>query len=105
MDTAYENKNGQLKHLFHGKNMILKQLLFDVDVNLTLQFIELHLSDGKATQVINTFSVGSQFSVTLSYEQQQALYLAENTCIIFHRLFYNGVTFHSNYHVKEKALK
>ena len=122
MDTAYENKNGQLKHLFHGKNMILKQLLFDVDVNLTLQFIELHLSDGKATQVINTFSgvtltnniiqidthcyiVGSQFSVTLSCEQQQALYLAENTCIIFHRLFYNGVTFHSNYHVKEKALK
>ena len=93
MDTAYENKNGQLKHLFHGKNMILKQLLFDVDVNLTLQFIELHLSDGKATQVINTFSgvtlrnniiqidihcyiVGSQFSVTLSCEQQQALYLA-----------------------------
>ena len=36
--------------------MILKQLLFDVDVNLTLQFIELHLSDGEATQVINTFS-------------------------------------------------
>ena len=81
MDTAYENKNVQLKHLFHGKNMILKQLLFDVDVNLTLQFIELHLSDGKATQVINTFSgvtlrnnidthcyiVGSQFSVTHSF--------------------------------------
>ena len=51
------------------------------------------------------YIVGSQFSVTLSCEQQQALHLAENTCLIFHRLFYNGVMFHSNYHVKEKALK
>ena len=105
---AYENKNGQLKRIFHGKDIIFKQLLFNVDVNLTLQlqFIK-HLSDGEATQVIYTFSgvtlrnnmtqidthcyiVGSQFSVTLSCEQQQALHLAENTCLIFHRLFTMG---------------
>ena len=55
---AYENKNGQLKRLFHGKDIIFKQLLFNVDVNLTLQFIK-HLSDGEATQVIYTFSGGT----------------------------------------------
>lgn len=119
---AYENKNGQVKRLFHGKDMIFKQLLFNVDVNLTLQFIKLHLSDNEASQVIDKFSgdalrnnmtqigthcyiVGSQFSVMLSCEQQQALHLAENTCVIFHRLFYNGIIFHSNYHIKEKELK
>ena len=119
---GFENKNGQLKRLFHGKDMIFKQLLFNVDVDLTLQFIKLHLSDSEATQVIDKFSrvtlrnnmthigthcyiVGSQFSVRLSYEQQQALHLAEGSCIIFHRLFYNGLVFHSTYYVKEKALK
>lgn len=102
--------------------MIFKQLLFNVDVTLTLQLIKLHLSDSEATLMIDKFSgvalrnnmtqidahcyvVGSQFSVTLSREQQQALHLAESTCLIFHRLFYNGVMFHSTYHVKDKRLK
>ncbi len=29
---GFESKNGMLKHLFHGKNDILHQILFDVDI-------------------------------------------------------------------------
>ncbi len=34
---GFENKNGHLKHLFHGKSQIANQLLFNVDVSYTLQ--------------------------------------------------------------------
>ena len=34
---GFENKNGQLKHLFHGKSEIVHQLLFNIDVSCTLQ--------------------------------------------------------------------
>ena len=39
-----ENKNEHLKRLFHGKNQIHQQLLFSVDVSITLQLLRPALS-------------------------------------------------------------
>ncbi len=35
----FESKHGHLKHLFHGKHHIIKQLLFNVDISMTLQLL------------------------------------------------------------------
>ena len=34
---GFENINGQLKHLFHGRSQILNRLIFNIDVCYTLQ--------------------------------------------------------------------
>ena len=36
---SYESKNGQLKHLFHGRSAIVHQLMFNIDVSQTLQLV------------------------------------------------------------------
>ena len=40
---GYESKNGQLKHLFHGKHDIFHQILFNIDVSHTLQQVRKRL--------------------------------------------------------------
>ncbi len=45
---GFENKNGQLKHLFHGKSDITHQILFNVDVSYTLQLLRPHLTENES---------------------------------------------------------
>ena len=97
---GFESKNGQRKRLFHGKDNIFKELMLNVDINLTLQLIRNHLPESDATQFIDHVShvalrnnmtliaehcyiVGSQFIVSLSSEQQRAIHLEQSTCEIF----------------------
>ena len=42
---GFENKNGCLKHIFHGKTNIVDQLLFNTDVLYTLQCVHNKLTD------------------------------------------------------------
>jgi len=35
----FESKHNQLKHLFHEKHHIIQQLLFNVDIDITLQLL------------------------------------------------------------------
>ena len=51
-----ENKNGQLKHLFHGKDIIFKQIIHNININLTLQLIKQCLPESDATQSIDKVS-------------------------------------------------
>ena len=39
-----ESKNGQLKHMYHGKGSILEQLLFNIDITQTLQLLHSSLT-------------------------------------------------------------
>lgn len=49
---GFENKNGCLKHLFHGKTDIIHQLLFNTDVSYTLQCVHDKLVDVESDQTI-----------------------------------------------------
>ena len=40
---SFENRNGHLKYLFHGKHNVVNQILFNMDVSLTLQMLYPHL--------------------------------------------------------------
>ena len=119
---GFESKNGQLKRLFHGKDIIFKQIMYNIDIDMTLQLIKQSLPESNATQFIDKIShaalrnnmtridehcyaVGSQFVINLTNEQQQAVRLEQRTCEIFQRLYYKGIIFHSTYYVKEKNLK
>ena len=70
MDTFPISKNGQLKHLFHGKDIIFKQIIHNININLTLQLIKQCLPESDATQFIDKVShsalrksLGSQFVI------------------------------------------
>ena len=39
-----ESKNGQLKHMYHGKGSVLEQLLFNIDIPQTLQLLHSSLA-------------------------------------------------------------
>lgn len=50
---GFESKNGQLKHLFHGRTEIHHQLLFNIDVACTLQYIHVHLLQYESEETLN----------------------------------------------------
>lgn len=46
---GFENKNGQLKYLFHGKTDIVHQILFNINVGYTLQLLHPHLAEHESS--------------------------------------------------------
>ena len=49
---GFENKNGQLKHLFHGKSDIVNQLLFNINVGYALQLMYRELGSYESQEVM-----------------------------------------------------
>lgn len=55
---GYESKNGQIKHLFHGNDDdIFHQILFNIDVNFTMQLMCVTICMGKKTGTCNKFLI------------------------------------------------
>ncbi|XP_064381793.1 uncharacterized protein LOC135330772 [Halichondria panicea] len=92
---GFENKNGHLKHLFHGKSQIANQLLFNVDVSYTLQLTSVCNPQRKNMTKLseNTYIVGRLVASKLTSEQSLVL-CRTGTVQVFFRLFKNGVIFH-----------
>ena len=111
---GFENKNGRLKHLFHGNSDIIHQLLFNIDVCYTFQQVHTHLLEReseKTLEYINRVSgmnprrnmvcigehayfVGQHKVMTPTREQ--AIALGHDGIIeVFYRMFKSGVVYHS----------
>lgn len=111
---GFESKNGQLKRLFHGKNNIVSQLLFNGDVSVTLQRVHPYLVRSETERTMefidragqlaprqNMISIGMhQYIVgqtqlcTPTAEQFEALQ-CQGPIKVFTRLFKDGVLYHS----------
>lgn len=111
---GYESKNGQLKHFFHGKSEIHHQLIFNIDVSYTLQYIHKQLLQCESERVLHYLNQSSQLiarhdmiSLGLhSYAigqckmakptQEQSVTLGNTENIkIFSRLFKDGIIYYS----------
>ena len=109
---GFENKSGLLKREFHGTNKIVKQLLFNININLTIQSfypsIKLHDSE-RVNEYLNDkvhitstmtpieeriFAIGPVKAIALSQEEQDALQSSE-TNQVFYRLYKEGTIYYS----------
>lgn len=50
---CYESKNGHIKHLFHGKNDIVHQLIFNTDVTYKLQCLQSQFVEKESARTLN----------------------------------------------------
>ena len=114
---GFESKNGRLKHLFHGNFDIFHQLLFNIDVQHTLQHVQTRLakSDNERTmQYINHLShltprsnmisigrqsyvVGQCKATAATLEQSKILGCTGNIEIFF-RLLKDQVLYYCTHH-------
>lgn len=110
---GFESKNGQLKHLFHGKHNITHQLLFNLDVSYTLQQVHgqltqcesektLRFIDGVAPRSNMTaignhaYIVGYHKIIKPTAEQSMALGSIPTVSVeAFWRLFKDGILYSS----------
>lgn len=111
---GFENKNGHLKHLFHGKSDIVHQLLFNTDVSYTLQCVHNQLLVCESEQTMNyinhlshlaprpnmmkigghTYIVGKNKAAVPTTEQSAALGYSGNI-EIFSRVLKDGIPYYS----------
>ena len=121
---GFENKNGQLKHLFHGKSDIINQLLFNIDVSCTLQQVHPRLvqceSERTMTYIdrlshltpktnmmcigVHSYVVGHYRVSTPTIEQSTALRYTGNIGV-FSRMLKDGVLYHSTNYVNSTSGK
>ena len=64
----FEHKHGQLKHLFHGKNQIVNQLFFNVDVSITLQLLHPQLLAIEDDNVLSLLTSNRHSSTSNNYD-------------------------------------
>ena len=121
---GFESKNGYLKNFFHGRNTVHKQLIFNSDALVTLQFLRAHIEqDSKVSAFLDSVSfkkmrsnmipisehcyrVGTSTLVKLTREQSSVLDCEANTsCECFFRLFKDGEIFHSTSYKESKSLR
>ena len=114
----FESKHNQLKHLFHGKNHIIHQLLFNLDIRFTLQqlYPDLLKTENDSTIAylskikfraptcnmncieLHTYVVGISRGMRLTAEQSRALHLP--SARVFSRLYKNGILYYASDHYK-----
>ena len=111
---GFENKNGHIKHLFHGNDDIHHQILHNIDASLTMQLMHHHLPDEvtKYTRRRNMsilgdhcYIVGSTAKTTLTNEQKDATETNQESNVVFFRLYKAGITYYSTSYVKEREFK
>jgi len=109
----FEHKHGQLKHLFHGKTQIINQLLFNVDVSITLQLLYPQLLEIEDDDVISfltknrrslsnmtsiTYVVGKVKQEKLSPERSRVI--RRGSARLFSRLYKNGILYYATEYSK-----
>ena len=114
----FENKHGHLKHLFHGKNHIVKQLLFYVDIKTTLQLLHpklVKIDNDNMVAFLNhraprsnmecisdhAYIVGITKQIKLSSEQSRALHVT--SARVFYRLYKDGILYYANEYCKDSG--
>lgn len=117
---GFESCNGHLKYLFHSQANIIDQLVFNVDIQQTLQllqpllfnhepdvleFLNIRriLSYSKKMKKIDDhmYILGKTVQKTISSEERNLLGIPPGTIIIFTRLYYQGIIYHSSLYHKE----
>ena len=111
---GFENKNGQLKHLFHGKSDVVNQLLFNINVGYALQLMYPKLGSYESEDVMkfiyqtnaprsnmiligqNTYAIGQTSVIIPNREQASALgTLTHHRIETFSRLYKDGTLYYS----------
>lgn len=77
--SAFENKNGHLKRYIHGRGNIVPQLMFNVDVSLTLQLVHHKLVQHESQETMDFLNSSSQLAPRSNMAQ-----IGEHTYIIGH---------------------
>ena len=111
---GFENKNGHLKHFFHGKTDFVDQILFIIDVCCTLQSVQKELCDIESPEVLrftnsvvmppsrsnmlsmgsHTYAVGKRLMKTLSLEESTAI-CHSGPIEVFYRLYKKNSMYYS----------
>jgi len=112
----FEHKHGQLKHLFHGKTQIINQLLFNVDLSITLQLLYPQLLEIEDDDVIsfltknrrslsNMTSIGAHTYVVGKVKQEKlsperSRVIRRGSARLFSRLYKNGMLYYATEYSK-----
>lgn len=105
-----ENKNGCLKRLFRGKNQIHQQLLFSINVSITMQLLHPALSShedastmefidhiSKAAPKSNITMISDHMYIALTDKQCRGFNCSNNTvCSTFSKLFKDGIIYYAS---------
>ena len=111
---GFENKNGQLKYLFHGKTDIVHQILFNINVGYTLQLLHPRLAEHESNSCMtyiyqsiaprsnmtriaqNTYIVGPSYVTLPNLEVRSALGTdCHERVEAFSRLYKDGTLYYS----------
>ncbi len=113
---GYESKNGHIKQFIHNKSNVVRQLLFNVDVSITLQHLYPVLRETETHETLNflsavghtevrhnmhelqpyVYAVGKHYPTVLAGNEADALGLEPGTVVeAFTRLYKDGVLYHS----------
>ncbi len=119
---GFENKNGHLKHLFHGKTNFVHQLLFNVDICCTLQHVQKELNETELPVVLSyinkpdmhhsnmlslgchTYAIGKRCMKTLSHEEATAV-SHHGMIEVFYRLYKKNSIYYSTSYGKTSDSK
>lgn len=76
---GYESKNGELKRFIHNRSDVVRQLLFNIDVGITLQHIYPVLTDTETPEMLNYLSaVGNTTVRNNMHKLESHLYAVGN---------------------------
>jgi len=112
---GFESCNGHLKYLFHSQANIVDQLVFNVDVQQTLQLLHPLLLQKESAEILeflnamngstprrgiqqvgeHTYTLGKIMQRQVSTVKREVLGIPPGLIQIFTRIFHNGTTYHS----------
>ena len=117
---GFESKNGHLKHLFHARSNVLDQIVFNTDIQQTLQLLYTLLQQKESLETLefllamngraprrgmqrvkeHTYIVGSLMQKHLSAAEYELLCSTPSDIQTFSRCFHNGTLYSSTSYVK-----
>ena len=120
---GFESKNGHLKYLFHSRVNIIDQLVFNLDVQQTLQLLHPLLLKRESIEVLeflnamngntprrgmqqvgeHTYTLGKKMRRQASTVECELLGIPPGQIETFARVFHNGTTYHSASYFKGKG--
>ena len=114
---GFESYNGHLKYLFHSRAEIVDQLVFNVDVQQTLQLLYPYLLKSESAELLDflsrktqnramhkigehTYILGKTMRKHISAEESELLGIPHGTIETFTRVYHNGTIYHSSLYIK-----
>ncbi len=118
---GFESFNGHLQYLCYSKTNIIDQLVFNVDIQQTLQLLLPSLAKHESSDILQplsikrkpvnrakmqkindfTYVVGKTVQHNNSAEDSSSLGILAGNVTIFMRLFYQGIVYHSLFYRNE----